>query len=116
MNVLVAGATGAIGRQLVPALLAAGHDVTALVRSAAGEDAARALGATAVRGDALDRAAVVRAVASARPEVIVHELTALAGSLDLRHFDRSFAETNALASNLLSSMTVSQEIPYYVIF
>ncbi|HZB77420.1 MAG TPA: NAD(P)-dependent oxidoreductase [Solirubrobacteraceae bacterium] len=96
MNVLVAGATGAIGRQLVPALRAAGHDVTALVRSAAGEDAAHALGATAVRGDALDRAAVVRAVATARPEVIVHQLTALAGSLDLRRFDRSFAQTNRL--------------------
>jgi len=96
MNILVAGATGAIGRQLVPALRAAGHDVTALARSARGEEAVRALGATPVRADALDRGEVVAAVRAVRPDVILHQLTALAGDFDLRHFDRTFAQTNRL--------------------
>ena len=96
MRILVAGATGAIGKQLVPALAAAGHDVTALVRSAPAEKAVRALGAEPVHGDALDRDAVIAAVRAARPDVIVHQLTALAGPFDLRHFDRTFAETNRL--------------------
>jgi nucleoside-diphosphate-sugar epimerase len=96
MRILVAGATGAIGKQLVPALSAAGHDVTALVRSAPAEAAVRAMGAEPVHGDALDRGAVCAAVLAARPDVIVHQLTALSGSLDLRRFDRSFAATNRL--------------------
>jgi nucleoside-diphosphate-sugar epimerase len=96
MKVLVAGATGAIGKQLVPRLVAHGHDVTGMTRSASKADAIRAMGATPVVADALDPDAVARAVAEAEPEVIVHELTALSASLDLRHFDRDFAETNRL--------------------
>jgi nucleoside-diphosphate-sugar epimerase len=96
MRVLVAGATGALGRQLVPRLVARGHEVTGMTRSSARGDAVAALGAVPVVADALDRDAVARAVAVARPEVIVHELTALAGALDLRHFDRGFALTNRL--------------------
>jgi nucleoside-diphosphate-sugar epimerase len=96
MRILVAGATGAIGKQLLPALAAAGHDATALVRSAEAAATVRALGAEPVHGDALDRTAVIAAVRTARPDVIVHQLTALAGSLDLRRFDRSFAPTNQL--------------------
>jgi nucleoside-diphosphate-sugar epimerase len=96
MKILVAGATGALGAQLVPRLVAAGHDVAGMTRSAARGDAVRALGATPVVADALDPDAVAGAVAAAEPEVIVHELTALSGSLDLRHFDRSFAQTNRL--------------------
>ena len=99
MNIFVAGATGAIGKQLVPALKAAGHDVTALVRSAASDDTVRALGATPVRGDALDRDDVIRAVRAVRPDVIVHELTGLSGAFDLRHFDRTFARTNQLRTD-----------------
>ncbi|MDQ3675257.1 MAG: NAD(P)-dependent oxidoreductase [Actinomycetota bacterium] len=96
MKVLVAGATGAIGRQLVPRLVAEGHDVVGMTRSPSKREALRALGARSVVADALDREAVARAVAEAEPEVIVHQLTALAGSLDMRHFDRSFALTNRL--------------------
>jgi nucleoside-diphosphate-sugar epimerase len=96
MKVFVAGATGALGKQLVPRLVAAGHEVTGTTRSARKRDAVRALGATPVVLDALDREAVARAVADAAPDAIVHELTALAGSLDLRRFDRDFAETNRL--------------------
>ena len=96
MRIFVAGATGAIGQQLVPVLSANGHEVAGLARSDRGRDALRALGATPVRGDALDPEHVRRAVLEAQPEVIVHELTALAGSLDMRHVDRDFALTNRL--------------------
>jgi len=96
MRILVAGATGALGAQLVPRLVDCGHDVVGMTRSTSKRDALRALGATAVVADALDPEAVARAVAEAEPEVIVHQLTALAGKLDLRHFDRSFAQTNRL--------------------
>jgi|SRR5579884_1064134 len=96
MKVFVAGATGAIGRQLVPQLIAAGHEVSALTRSADKQGAVRALGATPVVADALDPEQVGRAVAQAEPEVIVHELTAIPPLIDMRHFDRSFAQTNRL--------------------
>ena len=96
MKVLVAGATGALGRQLVPRLVWAGHEVTGMTRSASRRELVHELGATAVVADALDGDAVARAVASTRPDVIVHQLTALAGSLDMRRFDREFATTNRL--------------------
>jgi nucleoside-diphosphate-sugar epimerase len=96
MKVLVAGATGALGKQLVPRLAAAGHEVTGMTRSESKRDALRALGAVPVVADALEPEDVARAVAAAEPEVIVHQLTALSGSLDMRHFDRDFALTNRL--------------------
>jgi nucleoside-diphosphate-sugar epimerase len=96
MKVLVAGATGALGRPLVAQLVARGHEVAGMTRSASRQDAVRQLGAIPVVADALDADAVANAVAGARPDVIVHELTALSGSLDLRHFDRDFAATNRL--------------------
>jgi nucleoside-diphosphate-sugar epimerase len=95
MRVFVAGATGAMGRQLVPRLLEAGQRVVGMTRT----DSKRAelwdLGAQPVVADALDPEQVADAVAQAQPDVIVHELTAI-GTLDLRHFDRSFALTNRL--------------------
>lgn len=96
MKVLVAGATGALGRQLVPRLVAAGHEVAGMTRRASKEAAIRAMGATPVVADALDPEQVARAVAESEPDVIVHQLTALSGSLDMRHFDRDFALTNRL--------------------
>src|SRR4051794_21362373 len=96
MKVLVAGAAGALGSQLVPRLVAAGHDVAGTTRSEARYDAIRALGARPYAMDALDPDDVARVVAEAAPEVIVHELTALSGSMDMRHFDRDFALTNRL--------------------
>jgi nucleoside-diphosphate-sugar epimerase len=94
MKVFVAGATGAIGRALVPLLVARGHDVVGMTRSAAKQDLVRSLGARPVVADALDPDAVAEAVASAEPDVIVHQLTALSGPTsmrDARHPDRSFA-------------------------
>jgi nucleoside-diphosphate-sugar epimerase len=92
MKVFVAGATGVLGRALVPQLVARGHDVVGMTRSASKQDLVRSLGARAVVADALDPDAVAQAVASAEPEVIVHELTALSGNMsirDARHPDRS---------------------------
>jgi nucleoside-diphosphate-sugar epimerase len=96
VKVLVAGATGALGQQLVPRLVAGGHEVSGMVRSESRRDAVRKLGALPVVANALDPEAVAQAVAAARPEAIVHQLTALAGELDMRHFDRAFAVTNRL--------------------
>src|SRR3954468_13413374 len=95
MKVLVAGATGALGKQLVPRLVANGHEVVGLTRTPSKQEAVRALGATAGVADALDAQQIGAAVADAQPEAIVHELTALSTS-DLRHFDRTFAMTNRL--------------------
>jgi nucleoside-diphosphate-sugar epimerase len=96
MKVLVAGATGALGKQLVPRLVAARHDVTGITRSPSKQDALRALGARPAVADALDPDQIARAVAEAEPDVIVHQLTALSGALDMRHFERDFALTNRL--------------------
>jgi nucleoside-diphosphate-sugar epimerase len=95
MRVFVAGATGAIGRQLVPRLVAAGHEVHGMTRSGSKRALLEELGAVPVVADALDPEQVAEAVGRARPEVIVHQLTAI-GSLDPRHFDRDFAATNRL--------------------
>jgi len=96
MRVFVAGAGGAIGRRLVPLLVAAGHEVVATTRSPAKLAALRALGAEAVAMDGLDAASVGEAVARAEPDVIVHQMTALAGAGNLRRFDQELATTNAL--------------------
>jgi 2-alkyl-3-oxoalkanoate reductase len=96
MKVFVAGSTGVLGRQLVPQLVARGHEVVGMTRSASKQDLVRSLGARPVVADALDPDAVAEAVASAAPEVIVHQLTALSGKLsarDMRHPDRSSAAT-----------------------
>ena len=95
MRVFVAGATGAIGRQLVPRLVATGHEVHGMTRSESKESMLRELGAVPVIADALDPDQVADAVGRARPDAIVHELTAI-GGLDMRHFDRDFALTNRL--------------------
>ena len=84
MKVFVAGATGALGRQLVPRFVARGHEVVGMTRSASKQDLVRSLGARPVVADALDPDAVAHAVASAEPELIVHQLTALSGKMSLR--------------------------------
>jgi len=96
MRILVAGATGAIGRNLVPLLRAAGHQVAGTTRAEAKTDIIRQLGGEPFVADGLDATSVRRAVEVAKPDVIVHEMTELAGASDLRHFDRAFAVTNRL--------------------
>jgi 2-alkyl-3-oxoalkanoate reductase len=96
MKIFIAGASGAVGRRLLPMLARRGHSVVATTRSAQRVTQLRTLGAEPVVVDAFDRAAVVRAIESARPEVVVHQLTALAHAKSLKHFDREFAATNRL--------------------
>lgn len=96
MRVFVAGATGAMGTQLVPRLVAAGHEVYGMTRSESKQAILRELGAVPMVADALDPDQVADVIGRARPDVIVHQLTAIPATLDLRHFDRDFALTNRL--------------------
>jgi nucleoside-diphosphate-sugar epimerase len=96
MRIFVAGATGAVGMRLVPMLAAAGHDVVGTTRSEHKMETLRNLGAEPLVVDVLDREAVMAAVRSARPEVVVHEATSLAGMRSLRNFDEQFALTSRL--------------------
>jgi 2-alkyl-3-oxoalkanoate reductase len=117
MRVFVAGATGAIGTRLVPQLLERGHGVIGTTRSAAKADRLRAQGAEAVVLDVLDRDAVRKAVHAARPNAVVHQATALAGLSDLKHFDRSFAETNRLrteGTDALLAAAAEADVPRFV--
>ena len=107
MRVFVTGATGALGRYLVPGLVAAGHKVNATTRTPGKVAQLRQAGAEPVVVDGLDREGVIAAVKSAAPEVIVHEMTALAGLRSLRNPDKTFAATNELRTrgtdNLLAA-------------
>jgi nucleoside-diphosphate-sugar epimerase len=107
MRVFVTGATGALGRHLVPALVAAGHEVTATTRTPGKVALLREAGAEPVVLDGLDQRAVIAAVRAAAPEVIVHEMTALAGLRSFRNPDKLFATTNELRTrgtdNLLAA-------------
>lgn len=96
MRVLVAGASGALGRRLVPELLKRGHEVVGTARTTATAEIVRRLGATAAVMNGLDGANVREVVVGARPDVIIHQMTSLAGASDLRHFDRGFEVSNRL--------------------
>jgi 2-alkyl-3-oxoalkanoate reductase len=96
MKIFIAGASGAIGSQLVPQLVARGHQVVGTTRSPAKTDTLRALGAEPFIVDALDPDSVADVVAKAEPDVIVHQLTALSGPPSLRAVKRAFAATNRL--------------------
>jgi 2-alkyl-3-oxoalkanoate reductase len=96
MRVFVAGATGVVGKPLVSALTAAGHEVTGTTRSPARAAGLQAAGATPVIVDGLDRRAVIDAVKAAQPDVIVHQMTALTSLRSFRNFDKQFAVTNEL--------------------
>ncbi|MET8586183.1 NAD(P)-dependent oxidoreductase [Streptomyces collinus] len=100
MRVFVAGGSGVLGRRLVPRLVARGHQVTATTTSAAKLGLVQRLGATGVVMDGLDAESVGEAVAAARPDAVVHQMTAIsvahAGKPDIKHPDRWFAQTNRL--------------------
>jgi nucleoside-diphosphate-sugar epimerase len=96
MRVFVAGATGAVGRELVPALITAGHAVAGLTRSPARAEGIKRAGALPIGADVFDAPAIRQAFISFRPEIVIHELTGLSGMNDLIHFDRTFAATNRL--------------------
>src|SRR5215470_17482366 len=107
MRIFLVGATGAVGRRLVPLLVVDGHQVVGATRTAAGAESLRTAGAVPIVVDVLDRGAVMTAVAAARPEVIIHQATALAGARTFKNFDRDFAVTNRLRTegtiNLLAA-------------
>jgi nucleoside-diphosphate-sugar epimerase len=100
MRVFVAGGTGVVGRRLVPQLVARGHQVTASTTSGTKTAVVEAMGATAVVMDGLNAASVGEAVAVVRPDVLVHQMTAIApghaGKPDFKHMDRWFSLTNRL--------------------
>jgi nucleoside-diphosphate-sugar epimerase len=100
MRVFLAGGTGTLGRRLVPQLLERGHQVTATTTSAAKLGLLKELGADGVVMDGLDGVSVGEAVAAARPDAILHQMTAIsvahAGKADMKHMDRWFAGTNRL--------------------
>ena len=95
MRIFIAGASGAVGQPLVRQLAEAGHEVTGMTRTPAKAAALRELGAEPVVADALDREAVMAAVRAARPEVVVHQLTAI-GPMSTRNLDAAFVATNRL--------------------
>jgi 2-alkyl-3-oxoalkanoate reductase len=107
MRIFLAGATGAVGTRLIPVLVNAGHTVVGTTRSAGKTDELRQAGAEPVVMDGLDRDAVLAAVTAAEPDVVVHQLTALAGMGNPRKFDEEFAATNRLRTegtdNLLAA-------------
>jgi nucleoside-diphosphate-sugar epimerase len=98
MRVFVAGGTGVIGRRLLPALLAQGHQVTAMIRSPERREQVRAMGAEPAEADALDRESVRRAVLDSRPDAVIHELTSLPRRIDPRRIKRDFARNDRLRS------------------
>jgi nucleoside-diphosphate-sugar epimerase len=104
MRILVAGATGALGRHLVPRLIAAGHQVIGTTRHPAKVDMIRQLGGEPAVVDGLDEDKVRQVVRSVRPAVIVHEMTDLSGAADLRHFDQVFATSNRLRTTGLDHL------------
>jgi nucleoside-diphosphate-sugar epimerase len=104
MRVFVAGATGAMGKRLVPMLVAAGHQVVAMTRSPDKTATLTAAGAEPVVADGLDRAGVLRAVTETAPEVIIHQMTGLTGMKSLKRFDAEFAATNRLRTEGIDNL------------
>jgi nucleoside-diphosphate-sugar epimerase len=99
LRIFLAGASGTLGRRLVPQLVARGHHVVGTTRSPDRAAVLAELGAEPVIVDPLDARAVRDAVVAARPDVVVHQLTALAGLGMSRNFDRAFAGTNRLRTD-----------------
>jgi nucleoside-diphosphate-sugar epimerase len=117
MHVYIAGGTGAIGQRLIPQLVARGHRVTSTTRDPRKIELIQGLGAEAAVLDALDSAAVGESVAKAEPDAVVHQLTALAGKIDVKHFDRSFAMTNRLRTEGLDHLIAAAQatgVPHVV--
>jgi len=96
MKVFVAGATGAVGKHLVPLLVECGFEVTGMTRTPEKQDLVRELGAEPAVADGLDRAAVIDAVMRAEPDVLIHQMTDLTGLKSFKNFDKEFAVTNRL--------------------
>ena len=121
VRVFVAGGSGAVGRRLVPQLVARGHQVTATATGPAKLSLLAQLSADGVVMDGLDAVAVGEAVAAARPDTIVHQMTAISaahsGKPDLKHIDRWFATTNRLRTEGTDHLLAAAEavgVPHVV--
>jgi nucleoside-diphosphate-sugar epimerase len=121
VQVFVAGGSGVVGRRLVPQLVARGHQVTATTTDPGKLGLLERLGADALVMDGLDAVAVGEAVAATRPDVIVHQMTAIgpahAGKPDLKHMDRWFAVTNRLRTEGTDHLLAAAEatgVPHVV--
>jgi nucleoside-diphosphate-sugar epimerase len=117
MHVYVAGGAGVIGRRLIPQLVERGHRVTATTRNPSKTAGLERLGAEAVVVDGLDSAAVGESVAKAEPDAVVHQMSALSGKVDVKHFDRYFAMTNRLRTEGLDHLLAAAEasgVPHVV--
>jgi 2-alkyl-3-oxoalkanoate reductase len=104
MKIFVAGGTGAIGKFLVPHLVESGHEVVALVRSAQRAKALEEEGVKVAVADALDKEKLTMVITATKPEVIIHQLTALTGMGNLKKFDEEFALTNRLRTEATDTM------------
>jgi nucleoside-diphosphate-sugar epimerase len=104
MKVFIAGATGAVGSRLVPLFASAGHEVTGTSRSIEGVRSINVAGGHGVVMDGLDVDSIRRAVLEAQPDIIVHELTSLAGGMNLKKIDASFAVTNELRTRATDAL------------
>ncbi len=109
MHIYIAGGTGAIGTRLIPQLVERGHRVTATTTNPAKVAGLETLGAHAVTVNGLDSAAVGESVATAEPDAVVHQMSSLAGKLDPKHFDRSFAVTNRLRTEGLDNLVAAAQ-------
>jgi len=104
MRVFLAGGTGAVGKRLLPRLVESGHEVIGLVRTPEKGKAVEALGAKAVVADALNKNELTHAIRRAEPEVIIHQLTALAGVANFKKFEEDFALTNRFRTEVTDTM------------
>jgi 2-alkyl-3-oxoalkanoate reductase len=96
MKIFVAGATGAVGKRLIPLLVASGYEVVAMTRSPEKVDSLNAAGVQPIVADGLDRTAVMEAVMKAEPEIVIHQMSGLTGIKSYKKFDKEFALTNRL--------------------
>jgi nucleoside-diphosphate-sugar epimerase len=104
MKVFVAGSTGAIGKILVPQLVEDGHEVVALVRDDRKADALLAVGATVAVADALNKEELTAVIRKAEPEVIIHQLTALAHVGNFKKLDDEFVLTNRFRTEVTDTL------------
>jgi nucleoside-diphosphate-sugar epimerase len=110
MRIFVAGSTGAIGRFLVPQLIENGHEVIALVRNVQKATQVEAMGARATVANALDRDELTAVITKTEPEIVVHQLTALANSSNPRKFDEEFALTNRFRTEVTDTLLTAARI------
>jgi nucleoside-diphosphate-sugar epimerase len=104
MRVFVAGGTGTVGKYLMPLLVKNGHEVVALVRTTRKAKALEDLGAKVAYADALNKEELTAAIKKSEPEVIIHQLTALAGVSNFKKFDKKFTLTNRLRTEVTDTM------------